>query len=71
MSQEDMESQVYSVRTTEDDHKLHELTVRMRDLSNKVLFGYAGNNAVVIVDNAKLLADSVEEFLKVSGWTRP
>lgn len=65
-----MTSMVYSTTTLDDDKKLYELTTRMKLQASQVKSGYQSNNAVRIVDNAHDLADTVLEFLKVSGWSR-
>lgn len=65
-----MTSKVYSTTTLDDDKKLYELTTRMKLQASQVKSGYQSDNVIRIVDNAHDLADTVLEFLKVSGWSR-
>lgn len=66
-----IESPVVQVTSKEADKKLYELSVRMKQLATNIKTGYDINNVVHVVDNAGDLADTVMEFLKVSGWDRP
>lgn len=70
MSQEDMQSRVYSTMSTEQGFQLYDLTQKMKFQAEQVKLGYQTDNVVKVVDNAQGLADTVLEFIKVSGWVR-
>lgn len=62
------ESKVYSTTSVEDDKKLYELTTRMKQQADLVkLFS---QDPKVSITHSEELADTVLEFLKVSGWSR-
>lgn len=65
---DEIESPVYSVTSQEDDKKLYELTVRMKQLATSVKATDSANGNHV--RDSDELADTVIEFLKVSGWSR-
>lgn len=62
-----MESKVYSSNTRDADRQQYELTTRMK-LQAENIKRISGHDD--FVDLAGELADTVLEFLKVSGWTR-
>lgn len=63
MSQEDIESRVYSTMSTEQGFQLYDLTQKMK-------FQAENYQAKPSYAKADMLADTVLEFLKVSSWTR-
>lgn len=70
MDNDGMESRIYSTMSTEQGFKLYDLTSRMNKQATQILDGYRKNNVLPIVDNSRELAETVLEFLKVSGWTK-
>lgn len=71
------EGPVYSVdspsteddkRLYEDDKKLYELSVQMQQLATNIKTDPYLNSD--LIGDADELADTVLEFLKVSGWSR-
>lgn len=62
-------SKVYTATTVDDDKKLYELTTRMKQQAKEIT-AIGRDHDVYIADNANDLAETVLEFLKVSGWSR-
>lgn len=63
-------SKVYSATTVDEDKKLYELTTRMGLLANEVKTVNSSTKLNRMLKAGDELADTVLEFLKVSGWSR-
>lgn len=64
---DEITSKVYSATNADDDHKLHELSVRMHELAIDIK---GATSTRELAGNADELADTVLEFLRVAGWSR-
>lgn len=65
----EMQSKVYQATPVEDDAKLYELAVKMKQLATEIK-NTNRDHDIYIADTSGDLADTVLEFLKVSGWSR-
>lgn len=66
----EMTSKVYSATPVEDDQKLYELATRMKLLADEVKTVNSTTKLNRLLKSGDELADTVLEFLKVSGWSR-